>query len=623
MDVCVAVPRLAVDRPFTYLLKEEHEAGTGSLVSVPFHGRTVKGWVLGPARTIPEGRLLGVRKVHSRVRFFDEGMLRLLLWMSERYIAPLATCIERSYPPRVVSEESLLESPATAPRSRRGPPAIEPKASERGWRRQQAAPRRPRLPDSFGRVLARYGGQQLLEPGTTTWLRPLPDEEQTVCVEAVAACLATGKRAVVLVPEVEPLPATARAVLEAFGDRAVAFLGGDARQRYRTWLHIRDGRFDAVVGTRPAVFAPLEDLGLIWISREVHPGHREDRSPYYNIREVAMARTRLEEAACLLASLVPSVETAIEAEAGAIRTARPARRLERENAPLVETVAPEAEDRSARLTALLRRARSAALIVSRRGYGVARVCRSCGDPAACAVCRGPVIIERGQAICRVCGSAGVCANCGSDSFGVERGGIERVAEWAARTAPGPVLVESSIGQQPSPLMPGVVVGMAAAVKDVGPLRLDLVGILDADRALLRPGVHAGEQALATWMEAAAWAGPRSEEGGRVLVHTRRHGHPAIQALVRWEPLPFLLAEARARAEAGFVPGHSVFRVAGSTALGESLPAAGAASVLATAVEGGTLCLVTVPPKDLARFRKEILRLAGQGDVTRVEAEPQL
>jgi len=617
VDVCVAVPRLAVDRPFTYVLKEEHEAGTGSLVSVPFHGRTVKGWVLGPAGDIPEGRLLPIRKVHSQVRFFDGQKLRLLRWMSERYIAPLATCIERSYPPRVVSEEAVEGDGAAVDAAT---PARSPSARSQGAPGRYAPPSPATGLAIPSAVLDRYGGEGLLEAGTTTWVRPLPDEEQAVCVEAVAACLATGKRAVVLVPEAEPLPATARAVLEAFGDRAVAFLGGDARQRYRTWLHIRDGRFDAVVGTRPAVFAPLGQLGVIWISREVHPGHREDRSPYYHVREVAMARTRLEEAACVLASLVPSVETAVEAEAGAIRTARPARRLERENAPLVETVAPEAEDRSARLTALLRRARSAALIVSRRGYGVARVCRSCGEPAACAVCRGPVIVERGKAICRVCGSAGVCANCGSDSFGVERGGTERVAEWAARTAPGPVL-KSSIGQQPSPL-PGVVVGTAAAVKDVGPLRLDLVGILDADRALVRPGVHAGEQALATWMEAAAWAGPRSE-GGRVLVHTRRHGHPAIQALVRWEPLPFLLSEARARAEAGFVPGHSVFRVAGSTALGESLPAAGAASVLATAVEGGTLCLVAVPPKDLARFRKEVLRLAGQGDVIRVEGEPQL
>jgi primosomal protein N' len=105
VDVCVAVPRLAVDRPFTYILTEDQGAGTGSLVSVPFHRRIVKGWVLGSPVQVPEGRLLPVRKVHSHVRFFDERMLRLYRWMGERYIAPLATIIERSHPPRVVGEE--------------------------------------------------------------------------------------------------------------------------------------------------------------------------------------------------------------------------------------------------------------------------------------------------------------------------------------------------------------------------------------------------------------------------------------------------------------------------------------------------------------------------------------
>jgi len=575
-------------------------------VSVLFHGRTVKGWVLGPAAEVPEGRLLRVRKVHSAVRFFDPKMLRLLRWVSERYIAALATVIERSYPPRVVSEERVGSSGGGLPAY--APPPL-PATHE---------PSSPALS-----VLTSYGGEGLLQAGTTTWLRPLPDDEQAVCVDAVTACLARGKQAVVLVPEAEPLPATAGLVLEAFGERAVAFLGGEPRERYRTWLRILDGGFDVVVGTRPAVFAPLDQLGLIWISREVHPGHREDRSPYYHVREVAMARARLDQAACVLASLCPSVETVAAAATGTIGVARPPRQAERAAAPFVETALPEAEDRSTRLTTLLKRSRGAAVIVSRRGYGVARVCRSCGESAACAVCRGPIVVERGTPACRVCGAAGACLNCGGNSFGVERGGTERVAEWAGRTAGVPVHLEAA-GQTPSPLpdLGSVLVATAAAVKDVGALRLDLVAVVDPDRALRRAGVHSGEQALATWMEAAAWAGPRSA-GGRVLLHTRHPSHPAIQALIRWEPVPFLTAQVRARAEAGFVSGFPVFRIFGSEALEQSLRGAGASTILSTSVPKGTLCLVTVPPDGLARFRDEILRLASGGSVTRVEAEPQL
>jgi primosomal protein N' (replication factor Y) len=591
----VAVPKLSLDRPFTYLLPSEAGAGTGSLVSVPFHGRTLKGWVLGPAGEVPQGRLLPVRKVRSAVRFFDQPMLALLRWMADRYIAPLATVIERSYPPRVASEE-LREDPVVG--SVLTPPPAPP-----------------------SRLLDRYGGHgPLLEAGTTTWLRPLPRDEADVCVAAVGACLAGGRRAIVLVPEADPLPATAAAVLEVFGSAAVAFLGGDDRDRYRIWLQIQASSFDVVIGTRPAVFAPLAGIGLLWVSREVHPGHREERSPYFHVREVAMVRAGLHGAACVLASLAPSTETVAGVDRGSIRVARPSRQLERASAGLVETTPPEGEDRSARLGALLKKARSAALIVSRRGYGVARVCRSCGEPAACAFCRGPIVIEAGKPTCRVCGRPGQCAVCGNTTFGVERGGAERVAEWAARISPLPV--EPDGGEHPIPGQGRVVVGTAATVKDVGPLALDLVAILDPDRALARAGRHAGEQALATWMEAAAWAAPR-EAGGRVLVQTRRTGHPAIQALIRSEPVPFLQGETALGIEAGFPPGHPVFRIAGTPGLEERLRRAGALTVLATGDEKASLCLAAVPPDAFEVFRGEVRRFAVEGTVTRVDAEPQL
>lgn len=615
--MCVAVPRLAVDRPFTYVLPADTGAGTGSLVSVPFHGRAVKGWVLGPPSDVPSGRVLPVRTVRSPVRFFDPAMLDLLRWASERYIAPLATVIERSHPPRVASEEGAAVGSAGSARG--GAPVVDAHAP--------SAP--PRAPLVAPPGLQEFGGVdpvRLLEAGMTTWWRPLPEDEVESCVRTVIACVERGRRAIVLVPEADPVPATAAAVLETFGDRAAAFMAGDKRERYRTWLRIREGAVDVVVGTRPAVFSPVAGLGLVWISREVHPAHREDRSPYYHVREVAMARARLEAAACVLASLCPSVETAAGARGGRIRTVRPPRRAEREAAPLVETAAPEAEDRSSRLAALLKRARSVALIVSRRGYGVARVCRQCSEPAACATCGGPIAVERGSAACGVCGAPGRCAHCGGRSFGVERGGAERIAEWASRVAVVRVDVATAHadGSSRGPGAGRILVGTATAVKDVGPVRLDLVAILDPDRALSRPGLHAGERALATWMESAAWAGPRAA-GGRVLAQTRSPGHPAIQALIRWEPVPFLEAEAARRSEAGFAPGHAVFRIAGpaGTGLEEALGAAGASSSLATTGPDGTVCLVAVRPRALPEFRRSVLRLSVEGSVVRVEAEPYL
>src|SRR5207247_5907680 len=196
-------------------------------------------------------------KGHSPVGFFDRRLLELFRWMSARYLAPLATVIERSHPPRVVGEEAgVIHGAGDDATAGAG--------------------------DAPGSA----------EPITPTWLRPLPGAEAEACVAAVGECLEGGRQAIVLVPEADPVPHTAAAVLGAFGDRAVAFLGGEGRARYRTWLDILAGRYDAVVATRPGVFAPLPRPGLLWISREAHPGHREDRAPYSHVREVAAATGR-------------------------------------------------------------------------------------------------------------------------------------------------------------------------------------------------------------------------------------------------------------------------------------------------------------------------------------------
>jgi primosomal protein N' (replication factor Y) len=104
VDVAVDVRRLELDRAFTYLLPDDVQAPPGTLVSVPFHGRTVKAWVLGPAAEVPS-RVLPVRRVLSKVPVFPERDLPLYRWVSERYISPLAAVIARAHPPRVASEE--------------------------------------------------------------------------------------------------------------------------------------------------------------------------------------------------------------------------------------------------------------------------------------------------------------------------------------------------------------------------------------------------------------------------------------------------------------------------------------------------------------------------------------
>jgi primosomal protein N' (replication factor Y) len=472
------------------------------------------------------------------------------------------------------------------------------------------------LGEGRARLVSGYrGGGALLAAvrgGTGSFVaRPAPGDEAALAVACVREALRGGRTAVVLVPEVDPLPATAREVLEAVGGDAVLFAGGDRRGRYRTWLAIARGRYRVVVGTRPAVFAPLTDLGLLLVSRESHALHREERAPYYHVRDVALTRAAIAGAACVLSAPFPSLEAAV----GDHVTVEPARR----RWPPVEVVRPGPEGRAPRLVSLLRVCRRAFLYAPLPGYGVARVCRTCGEPAACSGCGGMLRMQEGAVRCAVCGTSGRCAGCGGATFGIVRGGAERVEEWARKIAPVPV---RRIGPADAPRPPGsaeVLVGGVEAVKEYGALALDLVGILDADLAARRPGLAARERAVATWFEAASWAG----RDGRVLVQTRNPNDPAVQALVTGRPDRFARAELPRRAEAGFPVGSPVLRVVGTPELEAEIRTLPHRTLLASTLGDQTICLVALDPADLPAFGSAIRELAERGVVTRVEAEPHL
>ncbi|HEX6844935.1 MAG TPA: hypothetical protein VF235_07470 [Actinomycetota bacterium] len=585
--VCVDRPVLSLDRPFTYDLPADLEAGLGSLVRFRFHGKLTRGWVLGPTDDVPS-RILPVMRRVSPTRFFDDRGLSLARWVSERYVAPLATVLDRLSPPRVAGEEALAVPSITLGAVASPPP--------------------------FPRVLSGYaGGEELADAlGRGTGgvvVRPAPQDEVDLALEAVSRCLAGGRRALVVVPEASPLPATAAAIAAVFGDRACLFVGGDARERYRRWLAIQAGAFDVVVGTRPAVFAPVRDLGLVYVSRESHAAHREDRAPYYHVREVALRRARTDGGVCVLAAACPSAE----ATALGLRPVAPSSR----RWPKVEVVRPGPEGRAPRVVQAIRDARRAFVFAPLPGYGVAQVCRVCRAPAICSACGGLLRMEEGAIRCVVCASEGRCASCGSSSFGIRRGGQERVEEWLRGVAAVPVARPSR------PRLPRssgeIVVGGPEDVRDLGVGALDTVVILDADLAARRPGLSARERTLAVWMETAGWAAP----DGRVLIVASQANDPAIQALVRGNPDRFHAREAARRALAGFPVGAPVFRVVGDPRLARAVDDLGALTALVSGLGERTVCLLAFDPARVPAFGAAMRSLAADGVVERVEAEPHL
>jgi primosomal protein N' (replication factor Y) (superfamily II helicase) len=534
--------------------------------------------------------MLPVHALASPVRWFDDAMLEVCRWVSERYLAPLATVLQRATPPRVVSEERAPAAQALP--VTRG--HVDPPGPLRSYR-------------NAARMLE---GIERFAPAD--WiLRPAPEDEAAVAVDAVAVCLEAGRRALVVVPEAAPIPGVARALADVFGERCRLLLGGSKRSRARAWLDIQAGANDVVVGTRPSVFAPVPELGLIYVSRESHPALREDRAPYYHVRDVALTRGRVQHLTVVLAGVCPSTEAAAHRFPEIAPTTR--------RWPPVELVRPGPEGRAPRLVRALRATTRGFLFSPIPGYGIAAVCRACGRPAACAACGGPLRSASGTVRCTVCEASGRCRHCGARDFGIRRGGRERVEEWAARLAPVPVRRLSAHDEPRLPSADEILVGGPDDVRDFGPDQLELVAILDADLAERRPGLMARERAVTTWMEAIAWAAP----SGRAIVQSSRSSDPAIQALVRGNPDRFHADEAHRRGDAGFPVGAAVFRVAGGPGSAARLRELEPPTLLVSEEEGTTVCLLALDPGRVPAFGEAVRALAAEGVVTRVEAEPHL
>ena len=560
----------------------------GSLVQVPFHGKLTRGWILGPADELGK-RTLPVKKSVSPVRYFDGEALALARWIGERYIAPLAAVLGRMTPPRTAGEETALPIPLPVTDPHDATPVLS--AYQQG-------------PELLAAIEHGGAGEFLV--------RPAPEDEVAVIVEAVARCLASGRRALVIVPEAAPVPATAAALALTFGSRVAMFLGGSPRLRYRMWLSIQRGERDVVVGSRPAVFAPISGLGLIAVSRESHPAHREDRAPYYHVRDVALARARIAGTVGLLSAVCPSSEAA---GMDLVAVSPSGRRW-----PPVEVVKPGPEGRAPRLIRALAGVQRGFVYAPVPGAGIAAVCRACSQPAACAMCGGALRSVEGVISCIVCEAPGRCAACGAQDFGLRSGGSERVQGWAERAASVPV---HRLRAEETPRLPRageIIVGGPDDVRDFGPGNLDMVAILDADLAERRPGLTSRERALTTWMEAIGWARP----SGRAIVQASRANDPAVQAMVRGNPDRFHVDESARRREAGFPVGAPVFRVSGSADLPNRLR--GTVEPITFLLSGGgerTVCLLALQPGDVPAFGRAVRELAVNGVVERVEAEPHL
>lgn len=403
-----------------------------------------------------------------------------------------------------------------------------------------------------------------------------------VYVEAIAAALARGRTALVLVPEIAmavPLVDRLRADLGA--EVALLHSGLSGGERADEWRRIRAGAVDVVVGTRIALLAPLGNPGVIVVDEEHDASYKQDRTPRYQARDVALRLGRLAGAAVLLGSATPAVESVGLARSGVYRRVSLVERASG-RAPAVEIVDLRAElaagNRglvSARLAAALASLDRGAgdraiLLINRRGAASVVLCRDCGHVEACPDCERPLVYHAaGMTLrCHHCGRgwpvARRCPACGSPRIRYLGGGTERLEREVAARFPAlrvgrldrDVVERRGAAQRVIDAFAGgqldVLVGTSLVAKGLDVPEVTLVGVVSADVALNLPDERAAERTYQLLAQAIGRAG-RGVRPGRGIIQTYLPDHPAIVAVARGEAAAFYDTELELRRRFGSPP----------------------------------------------------------------------
>lgn len=553
VQVLLETPLPHLDQSFDYALPEGVDAPIGSRVKVPFGGRRHDAFVVGHEPSHHAGRLLPITKVVSPLSVLTPEVYRLCEDVAQAMAGSTPDVVRLAVPPRAARVE---QSASLEP----GPIPVAPEAELPAWDEYVGGDtfldhvRQGENPRAVWTALPGVSGS------TPRWQRDL--------ASAVGACLASGRRVLIVVPTVAEVEALSAALSDC---GSIVQQHGELSppDRYRAFLRTLTGQCDIVVGTRSAVFAPVQDLGLIVVWDCDDENLSEQHAPYPTALHAAIRRR---DSAILIGSLARPVRAQLLVQDGWAKEIAPVRATFRELAPRVE--APdEAALRGdmARLPEpafrMLREALQHGPVLihtPRSGYLHSIRCADCGERVECPHCHGPITIKPGGTTCALCGRAVSvrCAGCGSTQVKAYRVGAERTWEEIGRQFPSvPVTLSNARTgvTRAVTAKPRIVIATPGA-EPVAENGYAAAAILDAAVATARPDLDTGLTAVDRWFHVAGLV-RGAGEGGRVMIL----GGPeqrAAAALVRWDAAGYAARELEEREELHFPPAWRIARLSG-------------------------------------------------------------
>lgn len=633
-SVARVVVDVALDKAFDYEIPAEFRGRVhpGSQVRVPFGRRTTEGFVLGLADRSDFNGLKPIRALLHDDPLITPDLLELAHWMSRYYVAPIEQCIRTVLPGAVRNRNARHRKQLfVTPTETSGEEAALRELRQRAPRQAAALDilltgsemllsdlaRAAKVTHATVRSLEKKGfvrvhegvrerdplaGQEFLRT------RPLnlnPDQQAAlgvvregldaktfqvvllhgvtgsgkteVYLQALSAALAQGQGAIVLVPEIALTPQTVERFRGRFGEGlAVLHSHLSDGERHDEWHRVRRGEARLVVGARSALFAPVRDLGLIVVDEEHESTYKQEESPRYHARDMAVLRGQRLGATVVLGSATPSVESLQNVYRGKYRLARLDVRADDRTLPRVKVVDMRHQRYEGKPTLFsndlvegirlrINLGEQVMLFLNRRGYSRSLTCPECGHIPECPDCSVALTYHKrlGYLRCHFCGHAErvpprcTQPDCAGEDWTFSGAGTEKIETQLAKIFPG-----AAIRRMDSDTMTSkhayqhvlgsfrkgeidILVGTQMIAKGLHFPNVTLVGVVNADSTLHMPDFRAGERAFQLFTQVAGRAG-RGDVAGEVLIQTYTPTHPAVQAARRGDFDGFVDEELEAR-----------------------------------------------------------------------------
>ena len=405
-----------------------------------------------------------------------------------------------------------------------------------------------------------------------------------VYLRAIAACLARGRGALVMVPEIALTPQVVARFRARFGDNlAVVHSGLADADRHAMWTRLRRGEVRVAIGARSALFAPVPNLGLLLVDEEHDGSFKQEEGVRYHARDMALLRGYRAGAVVVLGSATPSMESVGLAQKGKIEQLDlPDRAVAAATLPKVTIIDIKrigAGPTGTKLISLpLHRAidetlaagEQTILFLNRRGFAPSVLCNACGVIESCRDCSVALTYHRshgGRLRCHYCDYEGplppICSACKAPSLTLEGLGTEKLEATIAEAFPKARVArldrDVAGGEKSEVILErmrngeiDILVGTQMVAKGHDLPLVTLVGVVNADAALSLPDFRAAERGFQLLVQVAGRAG-RHDKPGRVLIQTRAPEHPAIQFATRHDVRGFLARELLDRQEVGYPP----------------------------------------------------------------------